>query len=444
MQQMMSCGAAPPMAPPPPMTKTPWRIRPYRHPTDYGAIVDICKDVYGGTDYIPRMLPTYTSQSHSVLLVAEHEPSSTVHGIVCADLRGHMAFVFGLRVQASTRGCGLGRHLMAALCGGLPHHFHSLGLGPVHSLATETILSNTASQRIVRQFMPRLLCRLDMWPPGSHLSSYEKALGWPAQQAGPTDPGILDHIEGVQETLAADKEAAALLPRWERASSLEQVNAALRGIRAAWQLSADVEPQAGSFASGQGPAGDGVTPSPTGSHQAGSQAELHQWLPGFYDMHPTDSHWCSEQLQQGRLWLLPADTDQVPGGAGYLAVMCLAVSVESRRWCAGIVSSCNAATHAALMHAASQQRHFVAFLDRGLWYASSTEAAADPSSAAYATGCANEAPAVYALAAPGDALVYAGDAPCQLSLQHLPHQPNGQQVQHKDNVSSSWQQPTAA
>ncbi|GFH32642.1 hypothetical protein HaLaN_31893 [Haematococcus lacustris] len=56
-----------------------------------------------------------------------------------------------------------------------------------------------------------------MWPPGSHLSSYEKALGWPAQQAGPTDPGILDHIEGVQATLAADKEAAALLPRWETA-----------------------------------------------------------------------------------------------------------------------------------------------------------------------------------------------------------------------------------
>ncbi|KAJ9527020.1 hypothetical protein QJQ45_025274, partial [Haematococcus lacustris] len=278
----------------------------------------------------------------------------------------------------------------------------------------------------------------------SHLSSYEKALGWPAQQAGPTDPGILDHIEGVQATLAADKEAAALLPRWERASSLEQVKAALRGIRAAWQLLADVEPQAGSCAGGQGPAGDGVTPSPTGSHQAGSEAELHQWLPGFYDMHPTDSHWCSEQLQQGRLWLLPADTDQVSGGAGYLAVMCLAVSVESRRWCAGIVSSCNAATHAALMHAASQQRHFVAFLDRGLWYASSTEAAADPSSAAYATGCANEAPAVYALAAPGDSLVYAGDAPCQLSLQHLPHQPNVQQVPHKDNVSSSWQQPTAA
>ena len=63
------------------------RIRRYEHDKDLEDVMEICKDIYGGTDYMPRMVETYSNQDSTLILVAEcstpspHQKSAGIIGV---------------------------------------------------------------------------------------------------------------------------------------------------------------------------------------------------------------------------------------------------------------------------------------------------------------------------------------------------------------------------
>ena len=89
---------------------------------------------YGGTDYLPRMLPLYSErmlERGDMLILVHSAPHSDPHsddphsdpgsapavegdlnGIICGDLRGSCVFILGLRVSSKYRGQGIAKKLL--------------------------------------------------------------------------------------------------------------------------------------------------------------------------------------------------------------------------------------------------------------------------------------------------------------------------------------------
>lgn len=80
-------------------------------PTDKPAILDICKDVYGGRDYIPRVIDEYTNNDTDVLVEAP-SISAPVRALLCGAQDGSLYHIWGARTHPSERGKGIMRKLM--------------------------------------------------------------------------------------------------------------------------------------------------------------------------------------------------------------------------------------------------------------------------------------------------------------------------------------------
>lgn len=163
---------------------------------------------------------------------------------------------------------------------------------------------------------------------------------------------------------AAEALNAAASPSWRRCSNAAELRNAVASIRAQ-QAAASGNPLIRTF----------------------------DWLPFVYEVMPLDCDWVGEQLAAGNVWLLDsegvnADAAQPlascsNGGVGhssaaasreaepeataaerqYRAVAVIAKSPEFRRFCAGVLAADAAALQSAVALVASQQKHFVCFVD---------------------------------------------------------------------------------
>ncbi|KXZ49096.1 hypothetical protein GPECTOR_23g28 [Gonium pectorale] len=113
-------------------------IRTFNYKADFEDLKDICANVYGGTDYMPRIMHRVAHDpGHLVLAaaVSEHcqhadqdrgleqlgqDQAGPIDAIICGERRGGALFLYGLRVRESTRGLGLGHLLMEAICRSSP------------------------------------------------------------------------------------------------------------------------------------------------------------------------------------------------------------------------------------------------------------------------------------------------------------------------------------
>ncbi|KAG1668532.1 hypothetical protein FOA52_012126 [Chlamydomonas sp. UWO 241] len=198
----------------------------YDHGKHHQACKDICTDVYGGKDYMPRMLESYAADENTLMLVATRKGDGAVGGIVCADRRGSIVFLFGLRVCSKFRGRGLASMLVAAASEGVPGAFPQ-----ATALMTVTIDANAAAVALFSKALsPAPLYTAEAWPPWTCTYAFESALGWPEKQAGPGD-SIIDAVYGARELLCGDAEAAAQLPRWRPTRDVQELSAAVADIR---------------------------------------------------------------------------------------------------------------------------------------------------------------------------------------------------------------------
>jgi hypothetical protein len=102
--------------------------RPYEHERDKLAVTEMCKDVYGGTDYLPRLLPSFAANilcKPIVLALESDGAGSREPGVVAfANVRKMHAdtlhdkpspfFLEAVRVNSTLYRCGLGRRVVNA------------------------------------------------------------------------------------------------------------------------------------------------------------------------------------------------------------------------------------------------------------------------------------------------------------------------------------------
>jgi len=292
-------------------------------PADVEQIKDMCKDVYGGGDYMPRMIEEYLENELCLLIVAD-KGDGNVDGIACASLRGEdMLFLFGLRVRTTAREKGLGSFLLFNLTERAKARFPN-----ARTVASTTACSNQSAQKILGALLGDPLPQLDIWPPTSktpHLSEYEASIGWPMKKAE-KDQTLLAFIPGASDILQQDTDALNLLPYWQSAGSMDEVHSALTYLR-----------------------------SPTGP--SNNAENSHAWLPFFYEIWPAHSKFTAAAIGQQRLWIL-REEGSVRG------VVVLSLSPECRRYIAGIVASDPGVIHSALLLTERHEPHFIAVIDK--------------------------------------------------------------------------------
>ena len=131
-------------------------VREYRPRDDKKAIIDICKDVYDGRDYIPRVIDGYGSETE-VLVEVEAGTSLPPRALICGRQDGSLYHLWGARTHPDHRGKSIMRRMM--------RH--------VHERVASTIISTTisANTAMVNLFESEGYVRHDstiqLWPDSS-------------------------------------------------------------------------------------------------------------------------------------------------------------------------------------------------------------------------------------------------------------------------------------
>eukprot|EP00798_Chlamydomonas_sp_ICE-L_P006267 gene6267-2895_t len=178
-----------------------WTVRRYSTDTDSldkSQVLEICAKVYDGSDYMPRMLDSYAADPHVLLLVAEtldEGGKPMLGGIIGADRRGEVAFVFGLRVREETRGQGVGKLLMSQLYLSVPSALPASP--PISKIITVTVEINKPAMAIISNHMTGPLHRVDSFPGRDALEMYQNHIGWCDENTNPTTLStMLDVVPG--------------------------------------------------------------------------------------------------------------------------------------------------------------------------------------------------------------------------------------------------------
>ncbi|PRW33510.1 GCN5 family acetyltransferase [Chlorella sorokiniana] len=257
------------------------RTRAYDPAADHPAVVDMCADVYGGTDPLPKYLAAQLAEPGTRVWVAQREGSSAPESLICCQPRGDALWVWGARTLAAARGCGLGALLLAHTEAHARQEHASL-----RWLLSTTILANTAMLRLFERQGWHTLCEVDIFPRLEIVQAATRLLE--QQQEG--QPALLAALlpAAAADLQAVAAAAADLHPRWKActsASDLAEVHAVLRQQRAA---------AAGCPA---------------------SSAAL-SWAPVDFKLLPLDGEDVESAAAEGNVWVLPSPT---PGDAAAAA-----------------------------------------------------------------------------------------------------------------------------
>lgn len=314
-------------------------VRPYLHASDYQAIADICKDVYNGHDYMPRMIGSYASDPAYLLLAAnscDTEGKGRLVGIIGSHLRGGMVFLFGLRVKENERGRGVAKLLSSKII-----QQSMLNFPTASCVYTVTVPENKAAISIFGKLLgesqvPRDVVHL--WPPSEELHQYEESIGWPGEAAENKTP-MLDHWPWLMNILRADTGAVERINHWK---PVEEKDSLLRTILSIQSSSRTTEPT------------------------------LDGWLPGMYEPISIHSEEMGLAIRDQRVWVLPSPRSisascDGPADAAGDAALILYTSREARgRLVVGITARGEEEIHSALLfcHQKLHVRHLMLFINQ--------------------------------------------------------------------------------
>ncbi|KAL4536065.1 hypothetical protein Ndes2437B_g05501 [Nannochloris sp. 'desiccata'] len=121
------------------------KIRQYSPSTDRSEVIEICKDVYGGFDALPKVIDTYHTQPDTYIYVCEAE--GTLQSLICCQLRGQVFYIWGARTRDVYRGKGMAKLLLRHLevqtaC------LYSLDSTSIAGFLSTTIQENAPMRRI--------------------------------------------------------------------------------------------------------------------------------------------------------------------------------------------------------------------------------------------------------------------------------------------------------
>lgn len=96
-----------------------FNIRRYR-PSDHPQVVEICRNVYGGTDVLPDRITGEAARPDTNVLVAAASADDTVAALLCCQQRGDVLWLYGARTREDMRRRGLAELLLVGRCAPAP------------------------------------------------------------------------------------------------------------------------------------------------------------------------------------------------------------------------------------------------------------------------------------------------------------------------------------
>ena len=175
------------LAPVPPTTT----IRRYTPAQDRAAVFDICRDVYDGRDYIPRVIDDYADETD--VLVECSEASGDPRALICGARDGSLYHIWGCRTHPDERGKGIMRKLMRHVEEEARRRDDST------TMVSTTIKANTAMLKIFREdgYVAHAN-EMWVWPDSSVQDRADHTMGFVlAHHRRATLPGALSRVTSV-------------------------------------------------------------------------------------------------------------------------------------------------------------------------------------------------------------------------------------------------------
>lgn len=117
---------------------------------DYDAVVEICKDIWDGTDYLPQIFHSWVDDQNGLFMGAIDSNTDKVVGVdkysVLADGSGWLE---GLRVHKDYRGQKIAKLLAEYV---LNHAILALQKGEIQRLAFSTFITSVESINMMKQY----------------------------------------------------------------------------------------------------------------------------------------------------------------------------------------------------------------------------------------------------------------------------------------------------
>jgi len=202
-----------------------YKLREFDASRDLDALHDICRTVYGGSDYLPKTAPTLASDPNSSFLVAADAVTDRPAAVGNARrFKPNMSWLEAIRTCEKHRSRGLARHLTQSLID-VSRNEHGC---EVYSCTVE---SNIAMQRVFERVGMMLLgqihqCsfdelkRLPGWGAGDGSDIIDNRLPLPLLQSLGVESSIEDENEAMQ-----NMEATTVNSEQELSASLQHIMA---------------------------------------------------------------------------------------------------------------------------------------------------------------------------------------------------------------------------
>ena len=203
-------------------TKLPVQLREYNDTTDKPCIIEMCRNVYGGTDETPKAVSLFAKSKvcKPYVLTAGKKVVGfcNVRILHTEEGEGHAVLLESVRVSEGTRGCGYGTILIEEVMGAVKAFCDSPRA--IRFLAT-TVPDNSAMRRIFEK--TPWACRgiSQIWPDFYPLLELRKA--------GVDATGrLLDILEVSQYIPQHAKDA---VPEWERLYNPEEILVTMKRLQ---------------------------------------------------------------------------------------------------------------------------------------------------------------------------------------------------------------------
>lgn len=309
------------------------RIRQFCPPRDHAHLIEICNDVYGGTDSLPQSITSKSMQPHSHIF-ALTDRTDTLQSIICSEIRGSMLWIYGLRTRPDQRGQGHAQRLLAYV-----ERFAATELrGRVDVLMSTTITANEIMMRLFQKHGYSIQTEILGFPSWKTWHALHKVDNEKRKKEQPDDddsssnnnyrPHSLIEAMPPLKHLLDDQEIFLLSQKWIPCTSIDQAKSIVMMLRAAL-----------------------VDTNSNVDH------DMWCWVPGEYEVYPLDSIVIQNMLHldscndKGKepllhLWILSSNTDHNNKTCGVAVVM---HSEIEGRWISGIIASSELVVESALV-----------------------------------------------------------------------------------------------
>lgn len=189
-----------------------WNARPFAPEHDQSTLEEMCRDTFGGSDYLPKMALTYAQDPNCHFQTLAHVDNNTFAAVAnMRRLNPNMAWLEAVRTSEHYRNNGLAFRLLQSM---LQDAVNVMGYKHVMSC---TIQSNTAMRRVFDKLKMKELTKIQM----IKFDALRALPGWSTTDTQPCTRHLLAALD--MEHLVSDRARALTWSTVESKEELERI-----------------------------------------------------------------------------------------------------------------------------------------------------------------------------------------------------------------------------